>query len=152
VNGLRQLHVIGNYARRCVERNTKLLNKNDWNIIGRNIKTTDKLRPFIAKKIIMANLEKANDKIIDILIKNGISENKPFEIYALAQQIAERKENSGDLIKIADRYIELHDLKPQKVQITESRRTVDYDKLLPETKTQTVSTTINSENKQKEKD
>ena len=146
----RDLKIINNYAKRVIKRDTKKLNKDDWNEIGKDIIPNERIRAYYTKKIVMSNLELANSKILDLLNKAGISASKPLEIYKEAYKIAKEDKDVKELIKIADRYIELHDLKPQKVNITETRKTVDYDKLLPETKTQTISTTVNSENKQKE--
>jgi len=142
--------LINNYAKQVIERNTTKLNKKDWNIIADGLLPESKVKTFYAKKIIMSNIDIANSRILDLLNKAGISASKPLEIYEEAYKIAKTNQDVKELIKIADRYIELHDLKPQKIQITESRKSVDYDKLLPETKTQTISTTVNSENKQKE--
>ena len=94
----------------------------------------------------MSNIELANNKILDILTRNGIDHDKPLKIYNEAYEIAKNKENSGDLIKIADRYTELLDMKPQKVQISETRKEIDYSNMLPNEVKRTISTTKNIEN------
>ena len=150
---LRDHKIIKNYAKYVVENDRKLLNKADWNIIGAELKTTNKLRPFITRKIVMSNIEVANKTITDLLIKQGIKPDRGMKVLKIAEAIAIKNKNSSDLIKVAKEYNLLHDLMPNKVKITESRRTSpDYEGLLPlkETVTQTISTTVNSENKQKE--
>ena len=146
----RDAKIINNYAHYVVKKDNKLLNKQDWNIIGQDLIPNDKIRPYYTKKIVMSNLELANKRILDVLSKNNIDENKPLKIYEEAYNIAKNKENSGDLIKIADRYAELLDMKPQKVQYSETRKEINYDNMLPEqvTKKITTSKTIdNDENK-----
>ena len=138
----RNIRIIKNYAQRCIEKDKKQLNYDDWVIIGKDIKTNYPLiRPKIAKRIIMSNLELANKTILDLLLKNDIKAERGLNLLKEAEKIARTKENSKDLIAIADRYIDLHDLKPAKVKITESRQTnnIDYEGL---TKVkQTISTT-----------
>lgn len=147
----RDIKIINNYALKVVEKDKKQLNWNDWKFIGREIKSTgDKLKPVIAKRVVMSNLELANNRILDILSRNGIDHDKPLKIYNEAYEIAKNKENSGDLIKIADRYTELLDMKPQKVQISETRKEIDYSNMLPEQVKRTISTSKTLENKQKE--
>jgi len=146
---LRDHKIISNYARYVIEHDRKLLNRNDWKIIGKDLKTTEKLRPFLTRKIIMSNIETANKTITDLLIANGIKPERAFDLYKEAEQIARNKENSGDLIKIADRYTELHDLKPQKVTYTEQRKEIDYSNMLPNKVTKTISTTKNIDNGEK---
>jgi len=141
--------IIKNYAKRVIERNTKLLNKDDWNIIGKDLIKNDKTRAFYSKKIVMSNLELANNKIIEMLINNDIKPERALNLYKEAENIARTKENSGDLIKIADRYVELHDLKPQKVQISETRKDIDYTNMLPTEVKKTISTTKSIENVKK---
>ena len=143
---LQQIKTIDNYAKRVIERDTKKLNKADWTKIGEHLKINPKferLRPVIAKRHVMSNLEYANNRISKVLEANNITDNTPFEILELAKQIAINKENSGDLIKIAKELIEIKDFKPAKIKITESRQTnnIDYEGL---TKVkQTISTTKN---------
>ena len=149
---LRDHKIIGKYARYVVDNDRKLLNKADWRIIGAELKTTDKLRPFITRKIIMSNIEIANKTITDLLISQGIKPDRGMKVLKIAESIAIKNKNSADLIKVAKEYNLLHDLMPQRVKFTESRRSSpDYEGLLPpkETVTQTVSTTVNSENNEK---
>ena len=150
---LEQIKTISNYARRVIERDTKKLNKDDWIKIGEHLKISPKferLRPVIAKRHVMSNLELANDRISKVLFDNHITDNTPFEILELAKQIAINKENSGDLIKIAKELIEIKDFKPAKIKITESRQSnsIDYEGLTKVT--QTISTTKKLDNSQKE--
>lgn len=148
---LRDIKIVSNYVNRVIERDKKQLNYDDWKYIGKDIKTNrPEFNPVIAKRVIMSNLELANNKVIDALIRNGIDTDKPLKIYDEAYQIAKSKENSGDLIKIADRYTELLDMKPQKVQISETRKEIDYSNMLPEQVKRTISTSKTIENKPKE--
>ena len=147
----RNIRIIKNYAQRCIERDKKQLNYDDWVIIGKDIKTQYPLiRPKIAKRIIMSNLELANKTILDLLLKNDIKPERGLNVLKEAETIARIHQSSGDLIKIADRYLDLHDLKPAKVKVTESRTSnnIDYETL---TKVkQTISTTKKLDNSQKE--
>ena len=143
----RDLQIINNYAETCVKKKKKQLVWDDWKYIGKDIKaTSDKLKPVIAKRVVMSNLELANKRILDVLQKAGIDENKPLKIYEEAYNIAKNKENSGDLIKIADRYTELLDMKPQKVQYSETRKQIDYNNMLPEQVTKKITTSKNVNN------
>jgi len=145
----RNAKIIANYAKRVIELNKKRLETKDWAIVGKDIKTDkEHLKPVIAKRVIMSNLELANSKIMDLLIQNDIKPERALNIYKEAEEIARNKENSADLIKIADRYVELHDLKPQKVQISETRKEIDYTNMLPNEVKKTISTTKTIENKQ----
>lgn len=146
-----QIKTIKNYAKRVIERDTKKLNREDWIIIGKDITTNkEKLRPFLAKKQVMSNLEIANKAILDLLIQQDIKPERALGLYKEAEEIARTKENSGDLIKIADRYVELHDLKPQKVTISETRQgnSPDYNDLLKHKQTVTITKTVNSSDNQ----
>lgn len=146
----RNAKIIANYAKRVIELNKKRLETKDWAIIGKDIKTNrEELKPIIAKRVVMSNLELANSKIMDLLIQNDIKPERALNLYKEAEEIARNKENSSDLIKIADRYVELHDLKPQKVQISETRKEIDYSNMLPNEVRKTISTTKSIENKQK---
>lgn len=138
--------LINNYANRVLQRQTTKLNKDDWNIIASDLLPEHKLRPFIAKKKVMSNIEIANRRIMDILNKNGINENTPFELLNEATKIAKEKQNSSDLIKIAKELVEIQDLKPQKVTISESRQQIDYSNMLPEKTKKTISTTKTVQN------
>ena len=122
----RDVQIISKWAKYVIKHKRKLLNKDDWRIIGSDLKTTDKLRPFITRKIIMSNIDVANQTLINILTRNGITEDKPFEIYEKARKIAEVKENSRDLITIADRYTELLDLKPKHTETHTQTEKVSY--------------------------
>ena len=133
--------LINNYAQRVLERQTTKLNKEDWNIIASDLLPEHRLKTLIAKKKVMSNIEIANRRILDILAKNNINENTPFELLNEARDIARKKENSSDLIKIAKELVEIQDLKPQKVTISESRQQIDYTNMLPEKTKQTISTT-----------
>ena len=148
---LRDHKIIKDYAKYVIEHDRKLLNKADWRIIGKELKTTDKLRPFLTKKIIMSNLEIANKTITDLLIANDIKPERALDLYKEAEKIARNKENSGDLIKIADRYTELHDLKPQKVTYTEQRKEIDYSNMLPNEVKKTITTSKTLDNGIKDK-
>ena len=143
----RNIRIIKNYAQRCIERDKKQLNYDDWVIIGKDIKTQYPLiRPKIAKRIIMSNLELANKTILDLLLKNDIKPERGLNVLKEAETIARTNQSSGDLIKIADRYLDLHDLKPAKIKVTESRtsNSIDYETL---TKVkQTISTTKKLDN------
>ena len=148
---LEQTKTIKNYAKRVLERDTKMFNKKDWTIIGEhlNIKPKfERLRPIIAKRQVMDQLELANKTVIDLLLKADIQPNRGLNLLKEAENIARTKENSKDLIAIADRYIDLHDLKPAKIKITESRsNNIDYEGL---TKVkQTISTVQSVDNSQK---
>jgi len=147
---LRDAKIIDRYAHYVVKKDNKLLNKQDWNIIGQDLIPNDKIRPYYTKKIVMSNLELANKRILDVLSRNGIDENKPLKIYEEAYNIAKNKENSGDLIKIADRYTELLDMKPQKVQYSETRKQIDYNDMLPEQVTKRVTVNKSVENNEKQ--
>ena len=138
---IRDAKIISKYAERVVKRDTKRLKTEDWLIIGSELNVKNELKPAICRRIVNTNIELANKRILDILERNGINTDKPFEIYEEALKIAKSKENSSDLIKIADRYTELLDLKPQKVTISESRQQIDYSNMLPEKHKQTISTT-----------
>ena len=145
----RDLQIINKYAETCVKKKKKQLVKEDWQYIGSEIKaTSDKLKPIIARRVVMSNLELANKRILDVLQKNGINEDKPLKIYEEAYNIAKNKENSGDLIKIADRYTELLDMKPQKVQYSETRKEINYDNMLPEQVTKKISINKSVENEE----
>lgn len=151
--GYRDIKIIKNYAKRVIERDKKQLSYDDWKIIGQDIKTdNEKIKPVIAKRIIMSNLEIANKTITDLLLANDIKPERALNLYKEAETIARNKENSGDLIKIADRYTELHDLKPQKVTYTEQRREVDYTNMLPNQVKKTISTTKTLDNSIKDKE
>jgi hypothetical protein len=137
----RDLRIIANYVDRVIKRDKKQLKYEDWVYVGKDIKANkDEFKPLIAKRVVMSNLELANNKIIDALTRAGIDTDKPLKIYNEAYEIAKNKENSGDLIKIADRYTELLDMKPQKVQISETRKEIDYSNMLPEQVKRTIST------------
>ena len=148
---LRDHKIIKDYAKYVIQHDRKLLNKTDWTIIGKELKTTDKLRPFLTRKIIMSNIETANQTITQLLLSNDIKPERALNLYKEAESIARDKQNSGDLIKIADRYTELHDLKPQKVTYTEQRREVDYVNMLPNQVKKTISTTKSLDNTIKDK-
>lgn len=138
--------IINNYAKRVLQRKTTKLNKLDWDIIGKDLIKNDKTRAFYSKKIVMSNIELANKRVMAILESNGINENTPFELLNKAKDIAISKDNSSDLIKIARELIELQDLKPQKVQISETRKEIDYTNMLPEQVSKTISTTKTIDN------
>ena len=127
---LRDAKIISKYADYVVKCDRKLLNKDDWNIIGSELKTTDKLRPLITRKIVMSNLELANNRILEILSRNGITSDKPFELYKEAEAIAKEKQNSKDLITIADRYTDLLDLKPKQQQQMQQTEQISFTKML----------------------
>ena len=143
--------IIANYVNKIIQKNTKILNTQDWADIGKDIQTRYPLiRPKIAKRIVNSNIDIVNNRIQKVLEANHITDNTPFEILELAKQIAINKENSGDLIKIAKELIEIKDFKPAKIKITESRQSnsIDYEGL---TKVkQTISTTKKLDNSQKE--
>lgn len=143
---IRDAKIISKYAERVVKRDTKRLKTEDWLIIGSELNVKNELKPAICRRIVNTNIELANKRILDILERNGINTDKPFEIYEEALKIAKSKENSSDLIKIADRYTELLDLKPQKVTISESRQQIDYSNMLPEKTKKTISTTKTVQN------
>jgi hypothetical protein len=143
--------IINNYANRVIARKTTLLNKDDWNIIGQGLIKNDKTRAFYSKKIVMSNIEIANSRIMAILQTNGIDENKPFQLLKKAEEIAINKENSGDLIKIAKELIEIQDLKPQRVQISEQHKSIDYTNMIPNKVTKTISMTKSLDNTIKDK-
>ena len=149
--GWRNLRILKNYAVKVLEKDSKRLVYKDWVEIGKDIKTQYPLiRPKIAKRIIMSNLELANKTILDLLLKNDIKPERGLNVLKEAETIARTNQSSGDLIKIADRYLDLHDLKPAKVKVTESRTSnnIDYETL---TKVkQTISTTKKLDNNQKE--
>ena len=149
--GWRNLRILKNYAVKVLEKDSKRLVYKDWVEIGKDIKTQYPLiRPKIAKRIIMSNLELANKTILDLLLKNDIKPERGLNVLKEAETIARTNQSSGDLIKIADRYLDLHDLKPAKIKITESRtnNSIDYETL---TKVkQTISTTKKLDNSQKE--
>ena len=138
--------LVNNYANRVIQRNTTKLNKNDWNIIAGDLLPESKVKTFYAKKIVMSNIDLANKRIMDILNQNNITENTPFELLNKAREIAENKENSSDLIKIAKELIEIQDLKPQKVQYSETRKEINYDNMLPEQVTKKITTSKNVNN------
>ena len=149
---LRDHKIITKYAKYVVDNDRKLLNKADWRIIGADLKTTDKLRSFITRKIVMSNIEIANKTITDLLVSQGIKPERGMKILKIAESIAIKNKNSSDLIKVAKEYNLLHDLMPQRIKFTESRRSSpDYEGLLPpkETVTKTISTTANVENREK---
>ena len=143
----RDLRIIKNYAQRCVEKDKKQLNYKDWTEIGKDIKTQYPLiRPKIAKRIVMSNLELANKTILDLLLKNDIKAERGLNLLKEAENIARTKENSKDLIAIADRYIDLHSLKPNKVKITESRtNNIDYEGLSRVKQTVTTSKDVDND-------
>ena len=150
--GYRDIKIIRNYAQRVIERDKKQLVYEDWKFIGKDIKTdNEKIKPVIAKRIIMSNLDLANKTITDLLLKNDIAPERALNLYKEAENVARGKDNSGDLIKIADRYIELLDIKPQKVTYTEQRREVDYVNMLPNQVKKTISTTKSLDNTIKDK-
>jgi len=145
----RDAKIIRNYAKKVVELDKKQLKYDDWVEIGKDITSNnERIKAAISKRIVMNNLELANKSIVDLLIKNDIKPERALNIYKEAEEIARNKENSADLIKIADRYVELHDLKPQKVQISETRKEIDYTNMLPNEVKKTISTTKTIENKQ----
>jgi hypothetical protein len=149
---MREAKIISNYANYVVKNNRKQLNKTDWNIIGANLKTTTKLRPYLTRKIVMSNIELANNKILDILSRNGIDVDKPLKIYNEAYEIAKSKENSKDLISIADRYVDLLSLKPKQEQIQTQTETISFNKMLETGETAKVTATRevkNLENREK---
>jgi hypothetical protein len=143
--------IINRYADKVLQRNTTKLNKNDWNEIGKDLIPNDKTRSFYSKKIVMSNIEVANSRILAILSNNGIDENKPFQLLKKAEEIAISKDNSGDLIKIAKELIEIQDLKPQKIQYSETRKDIDYNNMLPQQVSKTISTTKSLDNSIKDK-
>lgn len=145
----RDIQIINNYADRILEKKSKLLNWDDWKIIGRDIKTVNEsIKPAIAKRIVMSNIETANQRVLAILAKNNISENTAFEILNDALKIAKEKENSSDMIKIAKELIEIQDMKPNKVKVTETRQITsnlqsNFDKASGETRKITVQRDVN---------
>jgi len=151
--GYRDIKIIKNYAQRVIERDKKQLVYDDWKFIGKDIKTdNEKIKPVIAKRIIMSNLDLANKTITDLLLANDINPERALNLYKEAEGIARDKQNSGDLIKIADRYTELHDLKPQKIQYSETRKDIDYNNMLPQQVSKTISTTKALDNSIKDKE
>ncbi len=128
---LRDIKIISNYVERVIKRDKKQLNYEDWKYIGKDIKTNKpEFSPVIAKRVVMSNLELANNKIIDALTRNGIDIDKPLSIYNEAYEIAKTKENSKDLITIADRYVDLLDMKPKNQQQTQQTEQISFTKML----------------------
>jgi len=149
----RDVQIINNYAEVCVKRQKKQLVYDDWKYIGKDIKTNiEKIKPVIAKRVVMSNLEIANNRIMQILSSNGIDENKPFQLLKKAEEIAISKENSGDLIKIAKELIDIQDLRPQRIQISEQHKSIDYTNLIPNKITKTISMSKTLDNSIKDKE
>ena len=126
----RDAKIIKEYAEFVVKHKRKRLTNDDWRIIGKDLKTTTKLRHHLTRKIVMSNLELANQTILNILTRNGIDQDKPFKLYNEAERIAKSKENSKDLISIADRYVELLDMKPKHTQTSIETQQVSYVSML----------------------
>jgi hypothetical protein len=127
---VRDVKLIKRYAERVISKDSTNLNKDDWNEIGQDLIPNTKNRAFFTKKIIMSNKDLANRAIIDILSRNNIDADKAFTLYNDAEIIAKKKDNSKDLIAIADRYVELLDLKPKQQQQTTQTEVISFTGML----------------------
>lgn len=133
---MRTAKIISNYASKVVKKGTKHLTNEEKAEIGKVFNTPN---PQIAaartQQAINAHRREADQAIIDALVRNNISADKPFELLADAEKIAKETKKSKDLIAIADRYLDLHKLKPSKVIQSiqsELNQTTDYTEFAPE--------------------
>lgn len=149
--------IANEYAKKRIIENRTQLNTQDYKdiavrIYGENVKPLSYIQ--CRKAMSMPEVKKiAELRIMDLLERNNIKPDKPFDLLKKAEEIATKKENSSDLIKIADKYLELHDLKPNKTVIKETRQYNNTDlstiegtisKELESKRKVTVSTTVNN--------
>lgn len=135
----RDLRAISTYIRIVLQKRNRLLSKDDWIEIGSEITKNRKFAYLKAKKLIGDNMEQINTAIMALLAKSGIDKDRGLKLLLDAEEIAKKKENTSDMIKIADRYNELHGLKTATRVSIEEKRTIDYSKLLPEGETGSLS-------------
>jgi len=147
-----QIKAIKKYCEIVIKKETKRLTRDEWIQVGKATQRwviDDKIAYIRARKTIMSNQEIVNQTLINMLLQADISPERGFNLLKEAENIAKENKNSGDLIKIADRYLELHGLAPQKARIIvkETRDTVDYSNLLPSKVKKSITLTTETSGK-----